>query len=711
MKIIPRTQAGWHRLVTVLIALAMPLGAARADIRLPHLFSDHLVLQKSAKTAVWGWAAPDEAVAVALGTATAKTVAGPDGKWRVDLNLDDVGSGPFSLIVTGKNTVTVADVLVGQVWIASGQSNMELPLRDTFGAADEIAHSANPLLRQFLVRHNEKTVPVDDADGKWTLAEPEDSAAFSAAGYYFAKKLQHDLHVPVAIIHSSFGGTASEQWTSSEGLDPDPELRAAKDASIEHWAAFVEQSKQFPEALSQWLAQYHREDQAGAKAADFAAVDVPTEGWTPVSLPGTVSGAGLPPAGAYWLRKEVMFSPDMANPNDGRLWIEFDAGIFDFERVYWDGQKIAEVQPKNRNAPVGYTHRVYQIPKESLKAGKNVLAFRFFSPVQAPELKAVNKPRNNDLNLNSPALTGEWLVKAEYGFPAADAAAVAALPASPYAAYQAVNPKMYPLACQLFNGMIQPLTPATIAGVIWYQGESNVGRAFQYRTAFPLLIKDWRSRWGQGDFPFYYCQIANVGGRSTVLAPDSRAELRESQSLALALPNTGQAVLIDIGEPNIHPRDKKDAGERLALIALAKTYQRPVPFSGPTYLSKKVEGDSIRLSFSHADGGLAAKPLAEVAKIYYEQDPKMAPPLPTRPGSPLQGFAICGEDQRWVWADARIEGETVVVHSPDVAQPVAVRYAWAGNPVCNLYNGADLPASPFRTDDFPLSTADSRYGK
>jgi sialate O-acetylesterase len=257
--------------------------------------------------------------------------------------------------------------------------------------------------------------------------------------------------------------------------------------------------------------------------------------------------------------------------------------------------------------------------------------------------------------------------------------------------------------------MVAPLIPYAISGVIWYQGESNIGRAWQYRTAFPLLIKDWRRQWGQGDFPFYFCQLANFKEKQAEPGESVWAELREAQSATLALPRTGQAVLIDIGESrDIHPRNKKPAGERLAALALANNYEQAIPFSGPVYESSQFADGKAVLHFKHTDGGLVARPLPDTFDVETKIK-ETAPLIRNSPESELEGFAICGEDKKWGWARAMIDGDTVIVWSEKIPSPVAVRYAWADNPTGNLYNGAGLPASPFRTDDFPLTTLNVKY--
>ncbi len=695
----------------LLLAIGTFCGPTHADVKLPKIISDHMVLQKSDKAAIWGWAAPDEEVAVTLDTQSAKTKANAEGKWKVTLDLSKSGPGPFQMTVAGRNQIVISDVLVGQVWVASGQSNMEMPLSATFGATEEIARSSNPLIRQYFVGHAEKTQPMDDsAGGKWSVAEPKETGgpAWSAVAYYFSKDLQAKLKVPVAIIQSTFGGTAIEQWMSSEAFDPNPDLKEVKDASIKNWADFVDQRKKYPEAFSQWLEQTNRQDKPTPQPADFAGIDVATTDWNSIALPAVLAGPGLPPAGAYWLRKDVSLTPGQI---DGKpMQLVYVSGANDYETVYWNGEKVAQYRPQDRTTPQPWTFRRLSIPAKLVKEGRNVLAIRFFSPIEAPTVSGNKTPHPVGLEIGAPPLDGAWLVKAEYALPALDAAALAAVPPEPGLAYKPIAAKNAYETTQLFNGMINPITSYTIAGFLWYQGESNAGRAYQYRTTFPLLIQDWRAKWGLGDLPFYFCQLAGFNGAGKQPAENSWAEVRESQLLTLKLPNTGQAVLIDVGEGNIHPRDKKSVGERLALIALAQTYHEKISWSGPLYASHKIENGKIRISFEHTDGGLVAKPLNEVGKAYYE-DPKKVAPLPLNPNSQLQGFAICGADHKWVWADASIDGATVVVSSALVPEPVAVRYAWDGMPICNLYNCADLPASPFRTDDFPLSTGEVRYGR
>jgi sialate O-acetylesterase len=299
---------------------------------------------------------------------------------------------------------------------------------------------------------------------------------------------------------------------------------------------------------------------------------------------------------------------------------------------------------------------------------------------------------------------GQWLAKAEYSLPALSASELASVPKPP-----SQPPAMK--AAGIFNGVVHPVIPYGIAGMLWYQGESNMGIAYQYRTSFPLFIRDLREKWHQPELPFYFCQLPGNFAKTTLPGESAWAEMRESQSRALSLPNTAQAVIIDLGEAeDMHPRNKADVGARLARIALKRQYgQSQLVDSGPVYDSMAMEGGKIRVRFTHTDGGLVARPLPPTYDVQTLLN-RTAPLVPNIPGSELQGFAICGEDHRWVWAEAKIEGDTVLVWSEKVTAPVAVRYAWADNPTCNLYNAADLPAAPFRTDNFPTTTDTKRFG-
>jgi sialate O-acetylesterase len=655
---------------------------AHAAVTLPAIFSDHAIVQKSARTPVWGRAEPGEKIQITLGSARAEATTGESGRWEAVLNLANSAPGPFNLVVQGANTVTVSDVLVGEVWLASGQSNMEFTLKGTIGASQEIEASANPLLRQFTVVKGEAAIPLKTFSGKWIIASPEKSGEFTAVGYHFGKAVQRELKVPVGLIHSSWGGTPVETWTSKEALESDPSLKAGAENAETELRTYSRRLRAYLLGYPAW------QEAEGRKDRSFSGVPSAADGWKPAAIPGKISEPG-----AVWLRCTVQVSPEHAGKSVSIGLSEWLRGT---EQVYWNGTLVGSTSLEQAVKTRG--DRRHTVPSAQVTAGEAVIAIRIFNAVGDISLPAA-------INLGKlQATAGSWEQKAEFTLPPLSSSAKAAMPVSP-----GVEPWSWQGPSHLYNAMIHPLIPYAIKGVIWYQGEANVARAYQYRTAFPLLIKDWRARWNQPELPFYFCQLANMGPKSAQPGDTNWAELREAQSLTLAQPHTGQAVLIDVGEANdIHPRNKQVVGARLAAIALSQTYGKAVPFSGPVYESMKVVGEKVILSFKKTGGALVAKPLPATYDVNSLAG-QTAPIVRNSPESQLEGFAICGADRKWVWADAKIDGEQVVVWSSRVPAPVAVRYGWAMNPTCNLYNTAGLPASPFRTDDFPISSQTTTY--
>lgn len=661
-------------------------GVGRADVVLPAILSDHMVLEKSKSTVIWGKAAPEEKVSVALAgqTATVKTDTG--GKWRTTLDLSQAAAGPHEMVVKGKNEIRVRDVMVGDVWLASGQSNMQFVLRGALGDEEEMAAPVNPMLRHFKVKVTPSLDPMDDCEGEWEVAGPTTLGNFTAVGYFFAKALQKELGSPIGVINATLGGTAAESWTSGDGMLKEPELADVAAAQWKEARGYPEAKQKWEEAFAEWTKTVDRPDRRSGNAGEFAAVNADLTAWKPLKLPGTVAGA-VP--GARWFRRTVEVPAQRVGKNLFLVLGEIEG----FEEIYWNGELIGSLTPANHpGAP--YARR-YDVPGNMVKAGPNVLAIRVFSPATAGGLTG------RVFKAGTASLMGEWLTRVEYEFPGPPSVPPPLQPPGPRSPTG--------VASSLFNGMINPILPLTIKGVIWYQGEGNASRAWQYRKTFPLLIQDWREKWGRPALPFYFCQLANHGKKMSEPVDENWAELREAQSLALSLPHTGQALLIDLGEGEaIHPVNKKDVGDRLAKIALAKTYGKNIPFSGPVLASSVVEADKIRIRFTHTDGGLVARPLPEKHDLFIP-DNRTAPLVRNSPGSELEGFAISGKDGKWVWAEARIDGTEVVVWSEKVPAPAAVRYAWADNPTANLYNGAGLPATPFRTDDFPLVTKTRKY--
>jgi sialate O-acetylesterase len=494
-----------------LSAALLAVGSLNAEVRMPSIFSHNMVLQQGTDVPVWGWASEGEPVTVICQGKSAQTIA-KGGKWMVKLKKLDLATAerPEKLVILGKNTIEYTNVLVGEVWLASGQSNMEWPLSKAYEPQADIDSSANPNFRLFTVDKCKSDKPLDDlkTPKEWAVCGPTNSPSFSAVGFYFGRALQKAKQVPVGVIHTSWGGSPAEVWMDQETLSANPSYKRD----------ILDKSPAALESYNKALEAYKQ------KAADAKA----------------------------------------------------------------KGQK--------------YTNAVPRIP---------------------------------------------WV------------------------------------PCELYNGMIHPLAPFAVKGSIWYQGESNAGRAYQYRTLFADMIKNWRKVWKQSEFDFMLVQLAPFRSKADQLVESEWAELREAQLLSTkVLSHVGMAVITDVGEENdIHPRKKAPVGERLALAARGIAYkEKGLVYSGPLYKSKVIKGDKIVLSFDHVGNGLVAR------------------------DGDLTGFAICGADKKWVAANAKIEGKNVVVCSPQVKAPVAVRFGWANFPIVNLWNKNGLPATPFRTDDFPMIT-------
>ena len=624
--------------------------AAEAEVTTAPLFTDNMVLQRDAKVPVWGKASPGEPVTVSFNGQTKATKADAKGKWRVSLDPMKASAEPAILSV---NRTEFKNVLVGEVWICSGQSNMEMGVGNVTDGTKEIASADNPQIRLFMIGHGFAAKPLDEFPGaKWKDCTPASVAeggwdchgGFSAVGYFFGRELQKSLGVPVGLIEAAWGGTPAQAWTP---------IAASRARPI--YSGYV---AQYEDAAENG---FKTEDAAQRKLKDLDNVGE-TKGWQkPGFSVASWNNAKVPGAwsadpaigllnGAIWFRREIEIPKDWA----GSPLTLFLGAIDDYDIVYFNGIKVGSTGPETPNWWTA--KRGYKVPGKLVKSGKNILAVRVFNDDgdggfigAAEELKLAND------RAGSIALAGNWKSKIEPGG----------------AKYRTVPPVAQSVPAGLYNAMIAPAIPYAIKGAIWYQGEANAGKADEYRTLFPDLIKSWRAAWGQGDFPFYFVQLANFNSGG------GWPEIREAQTMALSLPDTGMAVAIDIGEANdIHPKNKREVGRRLACNALAYTYGLKVAPCGPLYKSITVKDGKAILSFNHAGSGLACK------------------------GDTLKGFAVCGADKVFVRADAKIDGDSVVVSSPKVKSPVAIRYAWAENPECNLYNKEWLPASPFRTDSF-----------
>ncbi|QDU62498.1 hypothetical protein Pan216_33650 [Planctomycetes bacterium Pan216] len=499
-----------------LVAVALlSQSAALADIKTPAIISDRMVLEQGRPVTIWGTADEGETVTVSF-QGQEKAAKATGGRWTVTLD-PLVAGGPETMTIKGKNKLVIRDVLVGTVWVCSGQSNMEWPLRSTEGAETAISKANNPNLRYFKVKRTALDAPADDVEGEWVNATPENAPGFSAVGYYFGHDLQRALGIPVGLIEASWGGTPAEAWVSKEAID-------ARHRDIA--SAYAKALEAYPKAKAR------------------------------------------------------------------------------YDKAYEQWKKDVAAREKDPKLP---------------------------------------------------------------------------MPRKPYLPMGPENPRR-PSA--LYNGMIAPLIPYTIQGVIWYQGESNAGRAFEYKKLFPNLINDWRTQWKQGDFPFLFVQLAPFQKKSSKPTESGWAELREAQRLtSIKVPNTAMAVTTDVGDENdVHPRMKQPVGSRLALAARKLAYGEKIPHTGPTFKSVEIRGDTATITFENTAGGLVAK------------------------DGPLKGFSVAGADRVFHNADAKIVGDSVEVSSKEVPHPTAVRYGWASYPDVNLWNKAGLPASPFRTDDFPWIT-------
>jgi sialate O-acetylesterase len=691
------TRDGTLGMTAVFLVIATTVSAADPATRLnlPAIFSDGMVLQRDKPVAVWGWDKPGAAVTVAFAGQTKSAQADASGRWTTLLDPLAASAEPRELIVSssGGGTKTVGDVLVGEVWLCGGQSNMAMTVDGKTGwlhiggvldAKKVVAESANPRIRQFYVDWKVNTTPLDDCTGKWTAAGPETTPHFSATGYFFARSLEKKLGVPVAIVSASWGGSTAENWTSRETLvaGTDPEFVAQMQKIVHDYDYHDDIHAQYLADLAAWEMSQGRADPGGAdEDARYAAAESDLAGWKRVTLPAPLEKLGFPHGGVVWLRREI----DVPE-HYGKNWrLDFPA-TGGAATVFMDGVAMeAGGRPR--------------LPKEVARAGRHVVAVK----LHAQDGKA-GIARGSfavvpfDPKRSQIPLMGDWLCIAEKEF----APLVKGSPAWPKAPVKAAL-HWQPVPGQ-FNGMLNPLIPYGVRGVAWYQGESNVGKP-AYAKHLKLLVTDWRSRFGQGDLPFLVCQLPGNGPPSTAVADSKWAACREAQMAVLELPNTAVANLIDTCEDgDLHPRNKKDAGERLALVALGKVYgDTSVAWSGPTFDSLTIEGSKAVVTFHNADG-LAARPLPATYRPKLWDEPfvtkQLEQPSPT---SALQGFMLCGADGVWHWADARIEGSRVVVTCAAVKAPFAVRYAWADHPICNLVNAAGLPGFPFRTDDFPLA--------
>jgi sialate O-acetylesterase len=645
--------------------LLMVSEAVQAKVRLPSVFGDNMVFQQ--KTKVWIWGKTDAGKTVTVNATWAKAnvsaVADKNGDFKVGITTPSFG-GPFVLTVDDGEKTVLKDILIGDVWICSGQSNMEMPLAG-WGKINnyeqEIKEANYPKIRLLQADHVTSNLPLADAKvwaGGWKVCTSENVPEFSAVAYFFAREIFKKTGIPIGLVHTSWGGTIAEAWTSAATLKTIPDFVPA----VQKIESSVNEGKAntMEEQLVAWSKLIAIND-AGLKGgnAGWQSATLDATAWNSITLPANWETNGLDNVdGVVWFRKTITIPEGWAGKD-----LKLNLGpIDDNDVTFVNGIKVGET--------IGYgNNRAYTIPGNKVKSGTFVISIRVTDTgggggIYGGENKlSVSSATGETISLN-----GEWKFKLGLDFKN-----IGPMPGSNDGPNRTTV---------LYNAMINPYLQFPIKGAIWYQGESNADRANQYRTLFPAMIQDWRKSWKQPTFPFYFVQLANFMKVESEPVASAWAELRDAQRQTLSLPNTGMAVAIDIGDAaDIHPKNKQDVGKRLGLIALAKDYGIKTPFTGPVYKSQQVSGNSVTLTFTGIKSGLKAKN-----------------------GDEVKGFAVAGEDKKFHWATAKIVGNKVIVSSAEVSSPVSVRYAWANNPICNLVDGSGLPASPFKTDNWPDTT-------
>ncbi len=642
----------------LLVFLLIWSSVSQAEVRLAPIFGDHMVLQRHQPIPVWGWADPGEMVRLELNQQRTQTQADSQGRWRAVFAAEQAG-GSYQLSVVGSNTVVVNDVLIGEVWLAGGQSNMEWSVAQSRDAATETAQSNWPQIRHIKIPKTLAFTPQDrSGEASWKISTPQNVGQFTAAGYFFSRKLHQELGVPIGIVNATWGGTNIETWISAQTLETQSDFKMH--AMPADAAAFeTKYNARMWEMVSRW-----RQGTASRSSAltDWQTLELDDSAWPKLRAPGYWEEQGLKDLdGVVWYRRTIELSTAQV-ASAATLQLSM---VDDCDETFVNG------------TPVGKTcgwdmQRRYTLPAQILRAGKNVIAVRvtdtgggggFHGQADAMQLHTAN---------GRVALAGTWRAEVESvmrkGFP---------------------GPNDLPTLA--FNAMIKPIAAFPVKGVIWYQGESNVPRAQQYAQTFPMLIADWRMQWGQPTLPFYFVQLASfLPLKNNSLRGSTWAELRDAQLQTLKVPRTGMVVSTDVGDANsIHPLNKQAIGQRLALHALKNEYGKSeLVASGPLYRAMRVRGRQIEINFTGIGSGL----------------------IISSDSTQLFGFTIADHSGQFRPAQAYISGNSVIVHSPKIAQPKAVRYGWLDNPqLANLFNREGLPASPFRTDNWSLLTRGVKF--
>lgn len=645
----------------LLMLLAMPL-AGQAKIKLQPLFSSNMVLQQQTQAPIWGEASPNKKVTVTTSWNQKRyqTKADAQGRWRLSVETPAAG-GPYDITISDGKAVKLSNVLIGEVWICSGQSNMEMPV-EGWGMVQnheaEVREAANhPNIHLLQLKMENSLTPREEihtvTDG-WQPCGSEVIKTFSSTAYFFGRNLEKYRNVPIGLIQTCWGGTAIEAWTSEEALRTEGDFNSDLDLLKQAYGDKAKFQTEYNKKLDAWQVEVNKKDLGYTNGvATWAQPDFDDAAWKTMAIPGMIDQFEDMKYfdGLVWFRLAFDVPASWAGKD-----LKLDLGsVDDFDNTYFNGVLVGRtIQCCGA--------RTYTVPGRLVKAGRNVLAVTIEDTGGLGGLGGDANGYKLSLGDKSIPLAGQWHYKMS--------TAKAELPSAPANMLtKSDNPSV------IYNAMIYPLIGYALRGAIWYQGEANENRPAQYRKLMPLLIRDWREKWQQ-NFPFYLVQLANYMERRTEPVESNWAGIRDAQLRALKLENTGMAVAIDIGNANdIHPKNKQEVGRRLGLIARALTYGEDVEYSGPLYKDFKIVGNSIRLTFTHDKG------------------------LKTQDGKALTGFQMCGVDGKYHWADAKIEGNEVVVTCKDVTLPFAVRYAWADNPACNLTNASGLPASPFQTGE------------
>ncbi len=637
--------------ITLCFSLLL-FGTANAQIKLPKLVRDSMVLQRDMKINIWGWASKGEKVTVKFNGKTYKTKTAANGKWMLQLASTKAG-GPYTMEISGKNKIRLHDILIGDVWFCSGQSNMVHQMKlHSVKYPDEIANANFPEIRQFWVPNvTNLQEPQDDLSfGYWKSANPQDVLDFSAVAYFFAKALYEKYPVPIGLINSSWGGVPIEAFMSEDALKDFPSILSTVQKNKD--TAYI---NSFNRRRSVGNGNMPRPQDKGLTGTKpwYDPSYIPKE-WRQIGIPGYWEDQGLKDLnGVVWYRKEI----DVPASMTGVQAKVFLGRIVDADALYINGKEVG-------NTTYQYPQRRYTVPPDLLKAGKNLFVVRVTNNFGKGGF-VPDKPYYLFAGSDTVDLKGYWQYKVGEVF----------APRRGFGGGFGFSAQNAPTA--LYNTMVAPLINYAIKGIAWYQGEANTNHAAEYAKLQPAMIADWRNKWKEGDIPFLYVQLPGFMDYNYLPSESQWAELREAQLKSLSVPNTAMAVAIDLGEWNdIHPDRKKDVGDRLALAAEKIAYGENIVYSGPIYQSSTIDRNKIIISFTNVGSGLT-----------------------TNDGEGPQEFAIAGSDKKFVWANAKIEGDKVVVWSDEIKDPKYVRYAWADDPVDpNLYNNEGLPASPFETE-------------